>query len=501
MSVACYPEREVLRPLAADLFSLVLENATAEQWECWLRVPLEHAAARGNGDAFKKLRSAGADMSVGWRGCRDRPLLHAAAEGGDDMVVSTLLSGGAQEDLTVVSGPERTTALHRAIASGHEAAAVKLLLAGAPNDLADSRKRTPLHLAAEQGHTQVAYNLLFNGASTDSRDLDRRTPLHIAAKFGHVQIVRNLVLKGANINALDFGYSTPIHLAANFGHPAVAEALLLVGADANLRNNDDHLSAVHVAAEFGKVDVLKTLLQYGGDVHSPSASGSTALHMAAGKNRVDVIRILVDDAGADIEAENGIPCCTPLHHAAGSASCDAALALLERGANVGAQATGGESPLHVVVKSSQESLAGNIYNTVDILLRWGADEKATTISGKTPEDYVNEAHHSKPWAGRVSTLLRNAPTDRVWRRRGWLIMLRARRGDRVLVAEKNSDAMPARRHDSRDSLVRNIKTKVGVGNSTVPFDECPGTDEWAGLVWWVLGLRAKSVFRKIVEFV
>lgn len=507
MAAACYPERDVLRPLAAHLFFLVLENATVEQWVGWLRVPLEHAAARGERDAFTKLMSAGADTSAGWRGCHGRTLLHAAAEGGDDVVVSDLLQAGAGENLAVVSGPERTSALHRAIASNHEAAAGTLFLAGAPKDLADSQKRTPLHLAAQQGHTQLACNLLLSGANPDPKDSCDQTPLHIASSLGHDQIVRALVHRGADKDVLDSCGATPLNLASHSGHVTAAKVLLLAGADANFQNNEQCLSAVHVAAVHGNVDVLTALLQHGGDVHGRvNTSGHTALHIAAIENQASAIRLLVD-AGADIEAQLGDTCWTPLHCAASSAACDAALALLERGANVGAQTSGGESPLHLVVKRLRARLADVTYNTVDVLLRWGADEKATAPSGNTPEEYMKEARHWTPSVERVITLLRNAPRDRVWRRRGWLIMIRSSREDTGVVVKRNSGAMPARMHDSDGSFGRinngaNADTAV---TSAAPFDDCSGTgagsDDWTRLVWGVLGLGATEVFRRIVEFV
>ncbi|CAN0210536.1 unnamed protein product, partial [Ectocarpus sp. 12 AP-2014] len=43
-----YPERSPVHGLECEIFKLVAHSATREQWAEWLRVPLEHAAARGN---------------------------------------------------------------------------------------------------------------------------------------------------------------------------------------------------------------------------------------------------------------------------------------------------------------------------------------------------------------------------------------------------------------------------------------------------------------------
>ncbi|CAN0509998.1 unnamed protein product [Ectocarpus sp. 12 AP-2014] len=63
------------------IFKLVQEEVTSHQWKQWLRVPLEHAAARGNLDLFTRLMDAGASGEPGWRGCNGRTLLGATAFG------------------------------------------------------------------------------------------------------------------------------------------------------------------------------------------------------------------------------------------------------------------------------------------------------------------------------------------------------------------------------------------------------------------------------------
>ena len=45
-----YPERETLRGFVAEIFRLVVENATPKQWADWLRAPVRGSSA--------KLRSA-----------------------------------------------------------------------------------------------------------------------------------------------------------------------------------------------------------------------------------------------------------------------------------------------------------------------------------------------------------------------------------------------------------------------------------------------------------
>lgn len=62
------PARASLHCLAGEIFKLVSDGATPEQWAEWLRAPLEHAAPAGNVEIFNALIGAGADGSAGWTG-------------------------------------------------------------------------------------------------------------------------------------------------------------------------------------------------------------------------------------------------------------------------------------------------------------------------------------------------------------------------------------------------------------------------------------------------
>lgn len=101
-------------------------------------MPLEHAAARGNLDPFNALLEAGANGSAGWRGCRSRSLIDAAAVGGSEDVMSAVLRAGAQPDLkNVMSASSRWSALYTATLFRHEAIARCLVVAGADVNFQD----------------------------------------------------------------------------------------------------------------------------------------------------------------------------------------------------------------------------------------------------------------------------------------------------------------------------------------------------------------------------
>ncbi|CBJ48786.1 conserved unknown protein [Ectocarpus siliculosus] len=120
----------IMQDLGDTIFKLVCDRVTAEQWSEWLRAPLEHAAATANYELVSKLLRAGANGGASWRGCHDdKTLLHAAAEGGDALVVSLLQRAGAGADIEAKAPGTGHTPLHLAVLGGNATAAKALIMA------------------------------------------------------------------------------------------------------------------------------------------------------------------------------------------------------------------------------------------------------------------------------------------------------------------------------------------------------------------------------------
>lgn len=499
-----HPERNTLRSLGEELFSLVLDNATPKQWAEWLRAPLEHAAGQGNLELVTKLLNAGANGKPGMRGCRGRTLLDAAAEGGNEKVVGALLGAGAGKDVNVRSGSKRRSPLHRAALMGHEAVTTLLLLAGADVGLLDAEKRRPLHLAVRGGHYQVVCNLLLAGSTPNAKDKRGDAPLHVAAALGHDKVASALLLRGADKNALDRLGRASLHVAAENGHPLVVHTLLAVDSDANIRYGNSELSVLDSAASHGQNGVLRVLLEHGVDVNATDSTGYTSLHMAADNNQVGTIHELLK-AGANVEALDQHHW-TPLHCAARYSPCREAIsALLQHGANVQALETSGESPLHVACSYLAEGV-------VDLLLRSGADETAVNTDGCTPEQvvglYADDAESRAGEAGRIRRLLRNAPADRAWRRRGTWVMARSLTG-RIRLDEDKDRGAETRQYkipktEDRDELPSNRVTGRDmrlVGQNRLQSGPNPSSNRLlTQLVARVVELHEDGVFRKIVGY-
>lgn len=485
-----YPQRTSLQGLEVELFKLVSYGATPEQWGEWLRAPLEHAVARGNLGLVNRLLRAGANGRAGWRGCRGRTLLDAAALGGSSEVVSALVRAGAGADVNVVSVSSGRSALYAATFLGHEACARQLILAGAETGFRDPvEQSTVLGTAVQDRNGRLVNDLLIAGANPNiSSQQGLATALHVAAERGDEGILSALLLARADKDARDGEGETPLIRAVKTGRLAMVETLLEAGADCNIRRADTY-SALDLAAERGPVSVLRAILAHGVDVNARDKIGCSALHSAAMTDQEDSVCALIK-AGADIERRTNTGW-TALHAAARHHSCKAMAALLQNRAAVNARVEStGDTPLHRACSQRR----GGLEATVDLLLRWGADETAANNGDRTPLELLDSCRRvrsphccSPDEVERASNLLVWAPEGRAWRRRSWLVMLRSRavmRGsDHAAACGEGQGGKMA-----RSEAARGVEQKDSHGGGL------------GGLVELLVGLDPEPVFRAVVGF-
>lgn len=393
-------------------------------------MPLEHAAASGDFDLVDRLIKAGANGSSGWKGCRRRTLLDAATFGGNVNVVSALLQAGCGPDVNKVPSSSKRSALYQSIVGKHESVARCLIIAGADVNYEDPTDRcTPLYAAAVTARQDgLVRDLLIAGACPNARaGYRRRTPLHGAAELGLDRIVSVLLgTPSTDKDTLDDRGYSPLMLASRHGDVTTVDNLLHAGADLTLRNHLFHNSALDMAAQEGYVGVMKALLDHGADLSAAGGAWS-ALHNAALMDEVDSVRVLLD-AGADLNCKDSESGETPLHVAAKHSSDAALLVLLRRGADPNEKTSDGDAALHLTASGDGR----HIDKTVDLLLRWGASEQALGGEGKTTAQLLQRLKHEGEGEWEMDELepalelLASAPADRTWRRRCWLVMLRAR---------------------------------------------------------------------------
>jgi uncharacterized protein len=142
---------------------------------------------------------------------------------------------------------------------------------------------------------------------------------------------------------------------------------------------------VFEASTFGDLDRLVELL-----AEDPARSvafsgdGFTPLHLTAFFGRLEAALLLVD-RGADVDARGrGFMTGTPLNSAAAGSHIDIVRLLLESGAEPDARQEGGFTALHAAAQHGNAELTR-------LLLEAGSDPTSRTDEGKTPAAFAEES--------------------------------------------------------------------------------------------------------------
>ncbi|CAN0103380.1 unnamed protein product, partial [Laminaria digitata] len=450
---------------------------------------LKYAACAGEADLLATILALGASANTRYSDEYTYHALHLAACNGNLQSIRALLQSGAPgADPRHRRSEDDRTALELAV-NGRSIAVVKTILQHgvAPQDVGAWNYTTALHTAAAGDEVEAIRVIVEAGEDVDVRDGQRRTPLHIAAAENNPEAVRVLCELGADHKKWNMEGMVPLHLGVSLpsGSPQAVAELLKAGADPafRIRNSKDH-SSLDMAAILGDVGILRALLDYGADATAVDGYQVTALHRAACRNKVGAIHVLIE-AGADVDSKDADER-TPLNNACECLQIDAADALFGYGASINAPNDIGETPLHRATQVSHEDRSAEI---VDFLLRRGADETAADAAGNIPRDVLGidarRAHrlsHPPFPSPRVVSLLDNAPRDRAWGRRSFLV-IRARKMARV---------------EGRGGDVAGNNN--GGGGEIAHGGAAGGASVAGDVVAAVVGLQDDAVFRNVVGF-
>lgn len=116
--------------------------------------------------------------------------------------------------------------------------------------------------------------------------------------------------------------------AARCGNPADAEEAIQLGAD--LTASDDHgMTALHYAAARGSMGIVKLLIKFGAPLDAVDSTGMSPLHSAVIHDRTAVVsKLLAAACSVDLLDARGF---TPLHHAASTGQLAMVRLLVEAG--------------------------------------------------------------------------------------------------------------------------------------------------------------------------
>lgn len=510
----------------ADSIDVLVEAGARVEAKRHLSGTSIHVAAENNApNAIAALARNGANLDS--IGCEGRTALHNAAFYGLTTTVEALLEAGASLSIRCPYDSNRRSALDLSAEKGHAAVMRALIRHGAYVNAAEPGKgTTSLHIAAEFDQVGAIDVLATSRAYVDAQDCTGSTPLHRASATGSCSAITALVKHGADLNLRNVQGKPPLHLAAaNPDSLRVVRTLLAAGADAALRYDENggveliplDFNALDVAARAGRVDVIKALIEAGSPVDAKNRDGATALLHAVKASKASAVDALLE-AGADVEVHLNGESWTSLHSAAEDTYLEVVQVLLKHGANVHAKDADNDNdtPLHVAVR--QAGITG-AYDIVKALLRYDADEGAHNDNDLTPLCVIGSVV-SMAAALPVVDLLRRAPGDRAWRRRGLLILCcaRVKKTGKVaaVAADADADAAPViippneKEQQEKEEAGRGISTfgsgcagEEGEGlKEEQPVVETAGTHggDFDGVVAWLLGLQEEGLFRTVVGF-
>ena len=143
-----------------------------------------------------------------------------------------------------------------------------LLEEGADVNGAQGDGMTALHWAAERGDQDMAKLLISEGARLSSTTrIGAYTPLHVASRRAQLEVVKELLGAGADVNVrTTYSGSAPLHLAAGaFGGETVAAALLERGADVDAREASAGQTPLMFSVAKNRIASVQVLLEAGAD--------------------------------------------------------------------------------------------------------------------------------------------------------------------------------------------------------------------------------------------
>lgn len=147
-------------------------------------------------------------------------------------------------------------------------------------------------------------------------------------------------------------YGSILHHASSTTASTFVDSLLSLGADPNLRDKFGHTPLYSTCNGAGDVTIARALIAAGADVDAQDYVKRCApLHMAARRGRVDVSAVLLD-GGANVEVRD-IHGQTPLRRAVNCGKVDVAHLLIDHGADVDAVDKHGVSPRQAAEKSGR----------------------------------------------------------------------------------------------------------------------------------------------------
>ena len=293
--------------------------------------------------------------------------------------------------------PKQATqvALIRAIETDDAERVARILLADSANPrepILVPEPTLPIILAAQCGSLDTIDVLLNCDVPPGTTDEHGASVLHYVycrdpiddrvSYDNRLRLVKRLLDEGANPNALDGWRDTPLHEAASVGEWGACLLMLQAGASPHIRNIFGHTCLHKAVTRNLRPDIVRLLVKEGGaDVNARDKTGATPLHtfFASGAKGGELVLCALLDLGADRDAReyrgNEILYggSAPMHYAVRTNPA-VVHRFIKMGAPLDSLDDCGQTPLMVCRNAA----------IADLLLRAGANPNIVDAQARTP---------------------------------------------------------------------------------------------------------------------
>ncbi|XP_063798909.1 protein phosphatase 1 regulatory subunit 12C isoform X5 [Pseudophryne corroboree] len=292
---------------------------------------------------------------------------------------------------------ERAAEFLAACAGGDLLEAEEMLRGESGKDVIDSTNTdgiSALHQACIDENLEVVEFLVNHGANVNQADNEGWTPLHVAASCGYMEIAEYLLKHSANIAAVNSDGDVPLDIAEDDCMETLLRAEIAkrgIDVDAAKREEEDvMLQDARQWLNAGKVE----------DIRHPK-TGATALHVAAAKGYIEVMRLLLQaNFDPNMRDKDGW---TPLHAAAHWGVEEACRLLVEHFCDMSALNNVGQRPSDVADEEIVSLLEELQKKQEDLRSEKEANLKRAVIDTSMEQQHLNTNKHRRSSVCRMSS--------------------------------------------------------------------------------------------------
>jgi len=167
---------------------------------------------------------------------------------------------------------------------------------------------TPLHIAARTGNPAVVRALLSAGSDVKATTTSGATALHFAAAAGNADVAKALLSKGADPNARESNWGqTPLVFAAEYGRAAAIQVLMKHGGDPAIRTRVANLTDDAAREQAAEKKRRAVLISFEPPARHDSAEADfkKSLEAAKAAARANAPRTAADSANAQAGGQGG----------------------------------------------------------------------------------------------------------------------------------------------------------------------------------------------------